>query len=237
MIATWGWLMIGNVCVVPNGPMFVIVNVPPTISSGPSCFDFAAGREIADLAGDQPQALAVGVADHRRDQALELEVDGDAEVDVAVHDERLALDARVHVRVVVHDVAERTGDEREVREREALFGLPLRLVRAAHALDPLEVDAHRRVDVRAGRERPHHVLGRAPADVVERHDLVAGARAATGAATRCAGAAAAGAGAGGGRGAGAGPRARRRVEHVVAGDAAAFAGAADLRPGRDPARR
>ena len=87
--------------------MFVIVNVPPTISSGPSCFDFARVREVADLARDQAQPLAVGVADHGRDQTLELEVDRDAEVDVVVHDERLAVDARVDVRVVVHDVAER----------------------------------------------------------------------------------------------------------------------------------
>src|SRR6185436_6499126 len=40
-IATCGWLMIGTVNVVPNGPMFVMVNVPPMISSGPSCFERA----------------------------------------------------------------------------------------------------------------------------------------------------------------------------------------------------
>ena len=39
-----------------------------------------------------------------------------------MHDERVAVDARVDVRVVVHDVAERADDERQVREREALFG-------------------------------------------------------------------------------------------------------------------
>ena len=107
MIATCGWLMIGNVCAVPNGPMFVIVNVPPDDLVGAELLRLRARREIADLAGDQAQPLAVGVADDRRDQALEVEVDRDAEVDVAVHDQRLAVDARVHVRVVVHDVAER----------------------------------------------------------------------------------------------------------------------------------
>jgi hypothetical protein len=35
-IATCGWLMIGAVRNVPNGPGFVIVNVPPAISSAPS---------------------------------------------------------------------------------------------------------------------------------------------------------------------------------------------------------
>ena len=120
-IATWGWLMIGSVSAVPNGPMFVIVNVPPTTSSGPSCLLFARVARSRISRAIEPQALAVGVADHRRDQALEVEVDRDAEVDVVVHDERLAVDARVHVRVVVHDVAERAHDERQVGEREALL--------------------------------------------------------------------------------------------------------------------
>ena len=61
-IATCGWLMIGSVSAVPNGPMFVIVNVPPTTSSGPSCLLFARVGEVTDLPGDEPQPLAVGVA-------------------------------------------------------------------------------------------------------------------------------------------------------------------------------
>ena len=119
------------------------------------------------------QPLAVGVADHRRDQTLEVEVDRDAEVDVAVHDERVAVDARVDVRVVVHDVAERADDERQVREREALLGLPRGLVRARGRARRARSRPDRRVDVRARRLRPHHVLGGAAADVVERDDLVA----------------------------------------------------------------
>ena len=152
---------------------------------------------------------------------LNCEVDGDAEVHVAVHDQRLALDARVHVRILVHDVAERARDERQVREREALLGLPLGLVRAPHPLDALVVDAYRRVDVRARRERSHHVLGRAASDVVERHDLVArGARrgGCRGGRSRGSCAGADGAGRCGLRTAGA-----RRFEHVVARDPTAFA--------------
>src|SRR6266516_1277983 len=75
-------------------------------------------REIVDLAGDEPQALAVGVADHGRDEALEVEIDGDAHVYVVVDDEVLAVDAGVDVRVRLDRVAERTHDEREVREGE-----------------------------------------------------------------------------------------------------------------------
>ena len=45
---------------------------------------------------------------------------------------------------------------------------------AAHALDGLEVDLVGDERVGRGRLGPHHVLGRAPAHVGERHDLVAG---------------------------------------------------------------
>ncbi len=46
-------------------------------------------------------------------------------------------------------------------------------MRRTHALDPLVVDLDRGVDVGAGGLRPHHVLGGAAPDVVERDDLVA----------------------------------------------------------------
>ena len=72
------------------------------------------------------------------------------------------------------------------------------------------------------------MLGGAAADVVERHDRVARAAAASGAGA-AAGAAGGGSRSGRRRGrAGAGPRARR-LEHVAAGDAATVAGAPDLR--------
>ena len=157
--------------------MLVIVNVPPTTSSGPSCLLFArAARSRISRAMRRsrlPSALRITGAI----RPLKSRSTAIPRLQVAVHDERLAVDARVDVRVVVHDVAERAHDERQVREREALLGLPRGLVRAAGALDALEVDAHRRVDVRARRLRPHHVLGGAAPDVVERHDLVARRRA------------------------------------------------------------
>src|SRR3954466_5538361 len=56
-IATCGWLMIGNVSAVPNGPGFVIVNVPPVISSGPSFFDRARGPGARLFAGGRPRRL------------------------------------------------------------------------------------------------------------------------------------------------------------------------------------
>ena len=166
--------------------------------------------------------FAVGVADHRGDQARELEVDGDAEVHVVVHDERVAVDARVHRRVVAHRVAERADDERQVREREALLRLPPGLVRAADALDPLEVDLDRRVDVRARGLRPDHVLRGAAPDVVERDHLVAVADGTP--APRLRRRRRGGRGRGCGRRAGA---AGRRAIDVAPGDPAALAGTGD----------
>ena len=131
------------------------------------------GGEVADLAGDGAEPLAVGVADDRRDQTLEVEVDRDGQMDVVVDDETVAVDRRVHVRELVDRVTEGTGHEREVGEREALARPPFRLVRFAHAGDALEVDLDRRVHVRARRLGADHVLGRAPPDVRERDDLVA----------------------------------------------------------------
>ena len=125
MIATCGWLMIGK-----GDRRAERAHVRDREGAaddivGTELLALRARREIADLTRDEPQPLAVGVADDRRDQALEVEIDRDAEVQIAMDDERLAVDARVDVRVVVHDVAERAHDEREVGEREALFRLPL----------------------------------------------------------------------------------------------------------------
>ena len=127
------------------------------------------------------------------------------------------VDARVHRRVGVHRVAERADDERQVREPEALLGPEPRAVRAAHPLDRLEVDLDRGGDVRARGLRPHHVLGGAAADVVERDALVArSARAlAPGATPRRAA-----------RGAGGAPGTAGGLD-VAAGDAAVLAGAGD----------
>ena len=85
--------MIGSVMSVPNGPGLVIVNVPPAMSSGAELLGPGPAGEVGDLAGDGPQPLAVGVVDDRHDQALEVEVDGDAEVDVVVHDQLALADA------------------------------------------------------------------------------------------------------------------------------------------------
>ena len=105
-IATCGWLMIGNVSSVPNGPGLVIVNVPPTISSGLSFFDRArAARSLISRAIAR-RRFAVGVVDDRHHQALEVEVDGDAEVHVVVHDQLVVAERRVDL----GELADRVDD-------------------------------------------------------------------------------------------------------------------------------
>ena len=97
-IATCGWLMIGIVSTEPAEPLLEIVNVPPLISSGISFFVRARPARSLMCAGDRPQPQVLGVADDRHDEALVVEVDGDAEVDEAVDDEVVLADAGVEVR-------------------------------------------------------------------------------------------------------------------------------------------
>ena len=91
-IATCGWLMIGAVMNVPNGPGFVIVNVPPATSSADSFREQAPVGEVGHGAGDSPQRLALGVADDGDDGPALPQVHCDPEIDVPVDDEGVVAD-------------------------------------------------------------------------------------------------------------------------------------------------
>src|SRR5207253_2975855 len=67
------------------------------------------GGEVADLPGDGPQPLAVGVVDDRDHEALEVHVDGDAEVHVVVHDQLGLAERAVHLGVLGDGVAAGAG--------------------------------------------------------------------------------------------------------------------------------
>ena len=68
---------------IPNMPRFDTVNVEPVISWPLSWRLFARVGEIADLGGDRADALLIGVADDRGDEAV-LDRDRDADVDAVV---------------------------------------------------------------------------------------------------------------------------------------------------------
>ena len=87
-----------------------MVNVPPRDVVGAELLVAGPVGEVGDLPGKGAQPLGVGVVDDRNDQALEVEVDGDAEVDVVVHDQLVVADRRVDVR----ELADR---RRRARER------------------------------------------------------------------------------------------------------------------------
>ena len=120
MMPTWGWLMIGIVSTDPAEPLLEIVNVPPWISSGLSLRVRARLARSLISRASALQPLGLGAADHRRQQTLVVEVDGDAEIDVVVDDELVVADAGVEVRELGQPVDDRPGDERQVREAEAL---------------------------------------------------------------------------------------------------------------------
>ena len=88
-IATCGWLMIGHR---QHAARRAVVGDRERAAAdlvGAQLATAGPPGEIVDLAGDRPQALALGGAYNRDEQALVVEIDGDADVDEVVHDEIL----------------------------------------------------------------------------------------------------------------------------------------------------
>ena len=104
---------------------------------------------------------------------MEVEVDGDAEVDVAVHHELVVAHRGVDVRELGDGVDHGPGHERQVGEAHPLLGLEGVLPGLAHLLDRRVVDLDDHDGVGADGLGAHHVLGRHPADAAEGDDLVA----------------------------------------------------------------
>src|SRR5205085_4516252 len=113
------------------------------------------------------------VVDDGDDEALEAQVDGEAEVDRAVDDERVAVDGGVDVGELADCVDHGPGHEGEVGEGEPLLRLPRGLGRVADPVDVVEVDLDDGEDVGRRLLGADHVLGRPPADVGAGDDLVA----------------------------------------------------------------
>ncbi len=147
--------------------------MPPDSSSGPSRLD-RARCEVVDVACDGPEPLLVRVAHHRREESLVVQVDGDREVDLVVEHDRIPGDRRVHVGELVQRVHDRSGDERQVGEREALLGSERRTQLPADPFDAFVVDLHRGDGVRRQRLGGDHRVAGEAADVVEALEAVTG---------------------------------------------------------------
>ena len=145
------------------------------MSSALSCRLAGPLGQVADAPRHAAQRDLLGPVDDRHDQSLVGQVDGDAEVDLGVHEQRVVDDRRVEQREVAQRLHRRPGHEGQVGQGEALLCLEALAPRRAHALDALEVDLVGDERMGRGRLGPHHVLGRAAPHVRERHDLVTGA--------------------------------------------------------------
>ena len=109
----------------------------------------------------------------RNDEALVVEIDRDAESDPPVQGQRVVARRRVEVREVVQRVDDGPRDERQVREREALFGAEPLTPLAARVIDGRVVGIDDGEGVGGGVLRREQRGAGAALHPVERHPLVA----------------------------------------------------------------
>ena len=138
---------------------------------GPEGSRPGAARDVDDRPGEVPKTPRRRVADDGNDEAAEVEVDGDAEVDRNALYQRVVADRRVHVGELPDGIDDRPSNEREIREPEALTRAPFGSDRAPHRLDAAVVDFAGDVRVRGRRLRREHVLRHPPAHRIERDGL------------------------------------------------------------------
>ena len=82
--------------------------------------------QLVDATGHAPQRQLLGVLHDGHDESLVVEVDGEAQVELMVHDQRVVADRGVEMRPLVQRLDRGPGHEGQVGEREALLGPELR---------------------------------------------------------------------------------------------------------------
>ena len=120
-------------------------------------------------AAEAEQALLVGLLHHRDDEPP-VERDGDADVDVLLVDDVVAVERRVEDGKRPERADDRLGDEREERQLGAV-ALVLGLLLLAQLRHAREVHLEHRVHVSRRPPAEHHVLGDLLAHHAHRHDL------------------------------------------------------------------
>ena len=103
----------------PKTPPLVMVNVPPLSSCRPSLPSRAGGGEPLDLALDLRERHLLDVPQHRHGQPA-VGADGDAEVDVVVVDDVVAVDAGVDARELLQRQHDRAGEEAHEAQADAV---------------------------------------------------------------------------------------------------------------------
>ncbi len=172
-IATCGWLITGTVISVPKPPALVMVKVPPEMSSIVSRLERArdASPDISRAKATSRFSSARWTTGHQ--QTLEVEVDGNAEIDLAVHDQLVFPHGRVEVGPFLQSVDDGPRYERQVGQAEPFGRLEMLPLGQAGPLDSGVVNLHGHRRVRRGVLGTHHVFRGAPPDVREGHDRVA----------------------------------------------------------------
>ena len=102
----------------------------------------------SDGFGESDQGEITRVAHDRNNEAIVVEVDGDAQIDDARQPERLALEAGVDLRESGDRETSRARDERQISERDAVRLLDRLLVHSAQAIDRGKIDIDRLEHVR-----------------------------------------------------------------------------------------
>ena len=118
------------------------MNVLPVSCSVDQAAGARRGGQRLALAADLGQAQRIGTVQHRHDQAL-VEGHGDAEVDLAMADDRIGLEAGIQAGMPAQGAGHGLGDEVAQRELDFLGGeLPVQLLADGDELVDADVDGH-----------------------------------------------------------------------------------------------
>ncbi len=211
-MADCGWLMMGVPNCSPKMPALVRVKVPPATSSGAS-FLLRARSARSTMARAMPRKFFSSRLLDDGDDEAPVQRDGDADVDVLVVEDGVALDGGVDDGVLAQRLHGGARDERHVGELDAVALLVLVLFLFAQLDDAGHVHLEDGVDVGAGLLGFDHALGDDGAHLGHGDELAGLLRAAGGLGGS-------GGGGGGLHGGAAIAAVRRRPERLLAGSAA-----------------
>ena len=133
------------------------MNVPPESCSVERVLARAAAGQRLALEPDLAQAQAVGMMQHRHDQAV-VQGHGDAEIDLAVADDGVGLEAGVHTRVEPQRQRDGLGDEVAQGNLDP-FGGEMLVDLGAGRDDPVGADVGTQVDLGSRLLGLRHALG------------------------------------------------------------------------------